>query len=209
MVDKFPYVPVSKFHAALKAQFEAVSKTPVSIDALTREIHTGGGTKGAIEDVAKAIRDRPDTTAIEDKLDEIFEALQALGRRDTDNVTALYAAAVDTSGDIVGRTIPGQWLNKANYSSLQDIADPRGGESNDVRRSEFIKQLHYAADGFKSGLPAVMTDEEIGRFFDLAPATLKAIVESQEPRPPTAGKRARRPQSRPSPKKRAARHRVR
>jgi hypothetical protein len=200
MVDKFPYVPASKFHAALKAQFDTVSETPVSINALTKEIHTGGATKGAIEEVAKAIRnrrdgDRPDTTAIERKLDKISEALEALGRRDKDNVTALYAAAVDTSGEIVGRTIPGQWLNQAQYFSLQEIVS-RGDESHSIRRSEFIKQLHDAAVGFKSGLPAAMTDEEIGRFFDLAPATLREIQESQAAAspstPPTPDKRSRR-----------------
>ena len=41
--------------------------------------------------------------------------MQSLGLRDKDNVTALYAAAVDTSGDIVGRTIAGRWFNQAKF----------------------------------------------------------------------------------------------
>ena len=173
-------------------------------------VTSGDGTKTAIGDVASAIRefpdgkrskqifDRliaaietiatglPDGDAIDKKLGEITtainrldETVQSLGLRDKDNVTALYAAAVDTSGDIVGRTIAGRWFNQAKFASLQDIVAFQKGKPQENRRNEFVKRLRDA-NTFSGGLPSVVTDSELVRFFDLAPAVMNAIAASQD-----------------------------
>jgi hypothetical protein len=131
----------------------------------------------ATEIIAKATANLPDGTVIETALKElaecvcgIREGVHVLGRRDTDNVTALYAAAVDVSGDIVGRTNAGRWLNEAGFASLAGIvrAKPK------LKRKDFVDRLRAIAKGF-TGLPSVLSDEEIGRFFDYAPSVLEAI----------------------------------
>lgn len=192
----FPYRPLNKFHAGIKAQFVAMGETPRSIDTLTSEVDAGNKlTEKAIRDIAKAIEKNsgprqtlPDSKFVEETLGKIAnsvsgieQALQAFGRRDKDNVTALYAAAVDTTGDIVDRTVPGKWLIAAKYNSLKDIVASGKGKSGQQRRAEFIRRLRDEAANFNSGLPAVMTDDEIGRFYDLVPAVLKAITDSQNP----------------------------
>ena len=192
----FPYRPANKFHAGIEARFTAAGETPRSIDALTREVDAGNKqTEAAIRAVAKAVEKQhgnkqplPDAKVVEETLGKIAnsvggieQAVQAIGRRDKDNVTALYAAAVDTTGDIVDRTVPGKWLNAAKYTSLKDIVASGKGKSSQQRRAEFIRRLRDEAANFQSGLPVVMTDNEIGRFFDLVPAVLKAITDSQNP----------------------------
>ncbi|MGX5830957.1 hypothetical protein [Mesorhizobium sp. 43Arga] len=173
-------------------------------------VTSGDGTTTAIGDVASAIRDFPDGKrskqifdrliaaietiaknqpngdAIDKKLGEISaainrldETVQSLGLRDKDNVTALYAAAVDTSGDIVGRTIAGRWFNQAKFQSLQDIVTFQKGKPQENRRNEFLKRLHEA-NTFSGGLPSVVTDSDLVRFFDLAPAVMTAIAASQD-----------------------------
>ncbi|RRI06426.1 hypothetical protein EH240_03915 [Mesorhizobium tamadayense] len=167
----FPYKPANKFHAGIEARFKAAAETPQSIDRLTDEVKTGSkGTKGAIDKVADAI-------------DELHKTVQSIGLRDKDNVTALYAAAVDTTGDIVGRTIAGQWLNQAGFKSLHDIETFNNRKPQGTRRDDFIKRIRNAGS-FSSGLPSVVTDDELARFFELAPAVQKAIDDSQ---PPTGG----------------------
>jgi hypothetical protein len=206
----FPYHPVNKFHAGIKANFEAAAETPESIDLLTGAVKTGStGTQAGFRKVAEAIdritggesSDRPferlitaietlatgmpDGEAIGTKLNAIGDALndldrtvQSFGLPEKDNVTALYAGAVDTTGDIVGRTHVGQWLNEAKFKSLQDIADLHKTKPQRTRRDEFIKRMR-AVDPVPPGLPAVVTDGELARFFELAPAVLKAINDSQ------------------------------
>ncbi|WP_027061451.1 hypothetical protein [Mesorhizobium loti] len=141
----------------------------------------------AVEAIATGLQKQPNGEAIDRKLGEIGKAIdrldetvQSLGLRDKDNVTALYAAAVDTTGDIVGRTIAGRWFNQAKFMSLQEIvAFQTKGKSQESRRNEFIKRVREA-NTFSSGLPTVVTDSELGRFFDLAPAVLNAIAASQD-----------------------------
>ncbi|GLQ76585.1 hypothetical protein GCM10007881_01000 [Mesorhizobium huakuii] len=140
----------------------------------------------AIEAIATGLKNQPNGDAIDKKLGEISaainrldETVQSLGLRDKDNVTALYAAAVDTSGDIVGRTIAGRWFNQAKFASLQDIVTFQRGKPQENRRNEFVKRLRDA-NTFSSGLPAVVTDSELVRFFDLAPAVMNAIAASQD-----------------------------
>lgn len=190
----FPYHPVNKFHAGIKANFEAAAAAPHSIDLLTSAIETGStDTQTAIGKVATAItngfKTQPTGQAIDKKLDAIGQALkdlnqtvQSFGLRDKDNVTALYAAAVDTTGDIVDRTHAGQWLNQAKFASLQTIVAFHASKPQQTRRDEFIKRVR-AVDPVPPGLPAVVTDGELARFFELAPAVLKAIADSQ----PTGG----------------------
>ncbi|RNJ44845.1 hypothetical protein B5V01_00695 [Mesorhizobium erdmanii] len=206
----FPYHPANKFHAGVKARFEVEAETPQSIDLLADKVVTSGdGTKTAIGDVARAIRefpdgkrskqifDRltaaieaiatglPDGDAIDKKLGEISaainrldETVQSLGLRDKDNVTALYAAVVDTSGDIVDRTIAGRWFNEAKFQSLQDIVTFQKGKPQENRRKEFVRRLHET-NTFSGGLPWVVSDSDLVRFFDLAPAVMNAIAASQ------------------------------
>jgi hypothetical protein len=98
-----------------------------------------------------------------------------------DNVAALYAGALDTSGDVVDRTYVGRWICKAGYPSLRSIVQP-GGRNRDKRRELFIVRMREAAGEWGRGLPSLMTDAEIGRFFDVAPAVLASIEESQAER---------------------------
>jgi hypothetical protein len=209
----FPYQPANKFHAGIKARFEAEAETPQSIDRLTDVVDTGstgnqvavgkvadaidrlhgGGpdkhsfdrlTK-AVEAVAAGLASQPSAvmldnklTAIGDALDKLHGTVESLGLRDKDNVTALYAAAVDTSGDIVGRTHAGQWLNLAKFNSLQDIVKFNSRKPLEVRRQDFIDQVR-AVHPVPPGLPAVVTEGELARFYELAPAVLRAINDSQ------------------------------
>lgn len=151
----------------------------------------------AVEAIATRLQNQPNGDAIDKKLGEIGKAInrldetvQSLGLRDKDNVTALYAAAVDTTGDIVGRTIAGRWFNQAKFMSLQDIVTFQKGKPQENRRHEFFRRLKDA-NNFSSGLPAVVTESELVRFFDLAPAVMNAIAASQdatsgEQQPPSA-----------------------
>lgn len=140
----------------------------------------------ATEIIAKATANLPDGSVVEKALKDladcvcgIREGVNVLGHRDADNVTALYAAAVDVSGDIVGRTNAGLWLNEAGFGSLAAIvrAKPK------LKRKDFVDRLRAMAKGF-TGLPSVLSDEEIGRFFDYAPSVLEAI--EQTPATPSA-----------------------
>lgn len=140
----------------------------------------------AIETIATALKNQPNGDTIDKKLGEIGKAIdrldetvQSLGLRDKDNVTALYAAAVDTSGDIVGRTIAGRWFNQAKFASLQEIVAFQKGKPLETRRNEFVRRVRDA-NTFSTGLPTVVTDSELARFFDLAPAVLNAIAASQD-----------------------------
>lgn len=114
MTAKFPYRPANKFHEGIKARFEAVDETSQSIKLLT----------GAVRKVA--------------------DAVQSLGMRDKDNVTALYAAAVDTTGDIVDRTNAGQWLNSAKFKKLRDLVKFRKDEPQAIRRQDFVDKMRAA-----------------------------------------------------------------
>ncbi|SFO57400.1 hypothetical protein SAMN03159463_02318 [Mesorhizobium sp. NFR06] len=209
----FPYYPANKFHAGIKARFEAAAETPQAIDRLTDVVDTGSagnqvavgkvahaidrlrddgpGKPGfdrlatAVEAVAFGLASQPSAdmldkklTAIGDVLKELHATVQSLGLRNKDNVTALYAAAIDTSGDIVGRTYAGQWLNQANFKTLQDIVKFNSRKQLEVRRQDFVDQLR-AVDPVPPGLPAVVTDGDLARFYELAPAVLKAINDSQ------------------------------
>jgi hypothetical protein len=140
----------------------------------------------AIETIATTLKNQPNGDIIDKKLGEIGKAIdrldetvQSLGLRDKDNVTALYAAAVDTSGDIVGRTIAGRWFNQAKFASLQEIVAFQKGKPLETRRNEFVRRVRDA-NTFSTGLPTVVTDSELARFFDLAPAVLNAIAASQD-----------------------------
>ncbi|BAV50783.1 hypothetical protein MesoLj113a_66900 [Mesorhizobium sp. 113-1-2] len=140
----------------------------------------------AIEAIATTLKNQPNGDIIDKKLGEIGKAIdrldetvQSLGLRDKDNVTALYAAAVDTSGDIVGRTIAGRWFNQAKFASLQEIVAFQKGKPLETRRNEFVRRVRDA-NTFSTGLPTVVTDSELARFFDLAPAVLNAIAASQD-----------------------------
>ncbi|QKD06703.1 hypothetical protein [Mesorhizobium loti] len=149
----------------------------------------------AIETVAIGLQKQPNGEAIDKKLGEIGKSLhqidrtmQSFGVPEKDNVTALYAAAVDTTGDIVGRTTAGQWLNQAKFASLHEIVAFQKGKPQDVRRTEFIKRMR-GVPAIDHGLPAVISDSELVRFFELAPAVWKAIEDSPDPssqQPPKA-----------------------
>ena len=60
-----------------------------------------------------------------------------------------------------------------------DIVTFQKGKPQENRRNEFVKRLRDA-NTFSSGLPAVVTDSELVRFFDLAPAVMNAIAASQD-----------------------------
>ncbi|TGT87503.1 MULTISPECIES: hypothetical protein [unclassified Mesorhizobium] len=140
----------------------------------------------AMETIATALQNQPKGSEIDKKLgnigkaiDRFDETVRSFGLRDRDNVTALYAAAVDTTGDIVGRTNAGQWLIRAEFPSLQAIVKFQKTKPQDERRSEFVKRVR-AVEPVPPGLPATITDSELARFFDLVPAVISAINASQD-----------------------------
>jgi hypothetical protein len=107
--------------------------------------------------------------------DGIEVAARSAGRTGRDNITALFAAAVDVSGDIVDRTLPGIWINSARFGSLAAIVKFAEKKSPEDQRNKFIDRMLKAAEQFDRGLPTQMTAEEIGRFYDLVPSTWAAI----------------------------------
>jgi hypothetical protein len=167
----------------------AVGKVADAVDRLHGDApgkQNFDGLTTAIETLAAELAKQPSAdildknlSAIGDALNELHRTVQSLGLRDKDNVTALYAAAVDTTGDIVGRTIAGRWLNLAKFTSLQDIVKFNIRKRLEARRQDFIDQVR-AVGPVTSGLPAVVTDAELARFFELAPAVLQAIIDSQD-----------------------------
>jgi hypothetical protein len=172
-----------------QAVLDAAQQTSVSLDRVAAALEKLSMDRieaallriaDAGEIIAKATANLPDGRIVEVALKDladcvcgIREGVNALGRRDADNVTALYAAAIDVSGDIVGRTTAGQWLNAAGFDSLGGIvrAKPK------LKRKDFVDRLRAAAKGF-TGLPSVISDDEIGRFFDYAPGVLEAIEQT-------------------------------
>lgn len=191
----FPFVPASKFHAGKEAQFKATLATHQSIDELNVELEAGNKrTEDAIRDLGKVFekrsdRDAKDAEVLAEPLRRIADALGSLGgvaqdfvRRDTlretNYATALFGAGVDVTGDIVGRTIPGRWLNDAGYTKLGDII-PKG-KPTDKGRADFVTRMTAIAGNY-SGLPPLMSPADLGLFYELVPSTLKAIEDSQVP----------------------------
>ena len=191
----FPFIPASKFHAGKEAQFKATLATHQSIDELNVELEASNKrTEDAIRDLGKVFERRSDRDAkvaetLAEPLRRIADALGSLGGvaqdfsrrqtlREANYATALFGAGVDTTGDIVGRTIPGKWLNDAGYARLGDIV-PKGRPT-DKGRAEFISRMTAIAGNY-SGLPPLMSETDLGLFYELVPSTLKAIEDSQVP----------------------------
>ena len=193
----------NKYFARTQALLDAGEENVQALDRLRAGLPNSDGLEKGLVNIAYAIDKIDDRLAnsvpngvaeglvrIAYELDRIDDRLAALGRQDQDNVTALYAAAVDTSGDIVGRTEAGRWLNKCGYGSLKAIVDS-GRRNRAGRRQHFVECLRRTSGEFPNGLAKVMTDDELGRFYDLAPSVWKAIVASQvEPRAAPAAEAA-------------------
>lgn len=132
----------------------------------------------------------PPLYAIRDRLEKIEQALANLVRDDVDYVTALYAAAIDISGKVVDRTIPGQWIidsweaakQKPPAPSICDIAGLAEGKKASAAR-HFLNALYDSRDQYP-GLPERLERDDLRRFISLAPGVCEAIQQSTPPTTP-------------------------
>src|SRR5262245_32817534 len=111
MAGPLAFTPANKFYHAREVQILAEQDTRQAVETAGKDIAK------AIDDTALDVANAlsaatgyltKSLAGIEQSLNDladcicgIREGVNYLGRKDADNVTALYAAAVDTSGDIV------------------------------------------------------------------------------------------------------------
>lgn len=131
----------------------------------------------------------PPLYAIRDRLEKIEQALANLVRDDVDYVTALYAAAIDTSGIVVDRTNAGRWIidcwvaaKQKPDPSISDIALLAEGKKVNVAR-HFLNALCDSRDKYP-GLPQRLERDDLRRFISLAPGVCEAIQQSTPPTTP-------------------------
>ncbi|MGM4915039.1 hypothetical protein [Rhizobium sp. 768_B6_N1_8] len=105
------------------------------------------------------------------------------GLFEDDLVVALYAVAIGPKGGFSVHAA-GKWLREATSETggkhLRDIVEWEEGMEGKKRRESFINAAVGVAADFQ-GLPQRLSREQIGRFFDLAPVILEAIIESNSP----------------------------
>ena len=90
------------------------------------------------------------------------------------NVVALYASAIGPRGGFSAHPT-GSWLRAVtDGKQLGDIVNFQSDSSEYERRAAFIARMLGTAAGF-GALPQSMDGDQIGRFFDLAPAVLNTI----------------------------------
>ena len=193
----FPVIPKNRIDTIRRADFELANQTRDAIDRVAKAIPDGGanerelrriadaskGMEASLKEIADAHRETKLYLATIAKATTGVDLNTRAGRSgETDNVTALYAAAIDTSGDVVERTIPGKWFLQAKFPTLRNIVEFGQKKPTRDKRDEFIKRMIEAA-GQLDGLPAIMKQrpEELGRFFDLAPGVLAAIEAAANP----------------------------
>jgi len=197
---QFPVRADNRIDTIRKAEFEVSSQTREAIDRVAKAIADGGENEKSLGRIATA------SEGMERMLKEMAQAQKATvgllekiagatvgievntraGKSgETDNVTALYASGFDVTGDVVDRTISGEWINRAGFKSIKSIVDLANRKPTGNRRNEFITKMVDNASGL-GGLPAVMklSREELGRFFDLAPGVYAAIEAAKQPPPP-------------------------
>lgn len=193
----FPIKARNRIDTIRRADFELANQTRDAIDRVANAIPDGGANLGELRRIAdaskgmeaslKQIADAHKETKL--YLATIAKATTGVdlntrtGRSgETDNVTALYAAAIDTSGDVVERTIPGRWFVQAKFPTLKSIVDFGQKKPTRDKRDEFARRMIESA-GSLEGLPAIMKQrpEELRRFFDLAPGVLAAIEAAGDP----------------------------
>ena len=89
-------------------------------------------------------------------------------------VVALYASAIGPRGGFSAHPT-GHWLHAVTEGKhLSDVVNYQSGIADDERRAAFIERMLGTASDF-GALPQSMDGDQIGRFFDLAPAVLKTI----------------------------------
>jgi hypothetical protein len=129
----------------------------------------------------------PPLYAIRDRLEKIERTLANLIRDDVDYVTALYAAAIDTSGIVVDRTNAGRWIidswcaakQKPPEPTICDIALLAEGKKVSAARA-FLNMLYDTRDRYP-GLPERLERDDLRRFISLAPGVCEAIRQSAPP----------------------------
>ena len=90
------------------------------------------------------------------------------------NVVALYASAIGPRGGFSAHPT-GHWLRAVtDGKQLGDVVTFQSDSSEYERRAAFIARMLGTAADF-GALPQSMDGDQIGRFFDLAPAVLKTI----------------------------------
>jgi hypothetical protein len=111
---------------------------------------------------------------IDSTLEGIEEAIVAINGPSA-NVTALYAAAIEGDGTINTRHAPGDWLHRATgLNNLKELAEQAESGDSSASRQSFIEHMRERAGSYQ-GLPSVMTDAEVGQFFDLSPVVRDAL----------------------------------
>ncbi len=126
---------------------------------------------------------------ISTQLEKINNTLERLDRTETDYVTAIYAAVVDTSGIIVDRTNAGQWIidawkavnSKMPPPTIFDIGGLNDGRKLNAYRK--VVDVLVASRDLYPGLPQHLVEADIRRFIRLAPGVCEAIAALQVPTP--------------------------
>jgi len=126
---------------------------------------------------------------ISTQLEKINHTLERLDRTETDYVTALYAAVVDTSGIIVDRTNAGQWIIDAWKAANPKASAPticEIGGLNDGRKVSAYRKVVDAMVASRDrypGLPQHLVEADVRRFIRLAPGVCDAIAALQDSTP--------------------------
>lgn len=169
-VDNKTYIPPNPYYAAqdrLRGDLSArldwlieAQKPDEEMLQLLRAIHA------QLEKLTKGV------TGIDKTLDQ-FNCDKV------DYVTALYAAAIDTSGMIVRNTNAGRWIADAFSACKQKQPEPSIGDIAVIATkpqvlNSYLKELERTA-GEYPGLAEKMSDRDMRRFVSLAQSVWNAI----------------------------------
>ena len=178
----FPLIPRNAYFAALKAQYDLASTTPADTARLVLAQEETTAQLVALREALPNAATTADTlNPLVLSVDRLNATVGSFDRSEVDYVTALYAAAVETTGLVVVDTLPGQWLNAAwrtiNPKSSHDrfaIGDIGTLATKPAQLRKFLAELRETADRYP-GLSQRLTPEDLLRFARLATGVADAI----------------------------------
>jgi hypothetical protein len=179
--------PPNAFFAAQEGQRLALLDIAERLGAAVEEQRTNP-IAPALRDIDQRLGKIDATMAqIEQTIRGLDQTIGQFDRDTVDYVTALYAAAVDTTGVIVQNTNAGEWLAEAWKNCRQKTAPTICEIATLANKPSIARQFIAELIGSKNrfaGIAANMSEPDIRRFLSLAQGVCDAISSAPPPPPP-------------------------